>query len=100
MPEIEHLTMHLAGLFKIDTVPHGLIHLKSGELAYITRRLDRTRVAVPADVDVDDPEPLRQWLDLKRPHLARAQHAVTEDQRRTVTMDVEGESEAPTIITL
>ena len=41
MPEIEHLTMHLAGLFKIETVPHGLIHLKSGELAYITRRIDR-----------------------------------------------------------
>ncbi len=42
MPEIEHLTMHLASLFKIDTVRHGLIHLKSGELAYITRRIDRT----------------------------------------------------------
>jgi len=41
MPEIEHLTMHLASLFKIETVPHGLIHLKSGELAYITRRIDR-----------------------------------------------------------
>lgn len=41
MPEIEHMTMHLAGLFKIDTVSHGLIPLKSGELAYITRRIDR-----------------------------------------------------------
>lgn len=41
MPEIEHLTMHLAGLFKIDTVRHGLIRLKSGETAYITRRIDR-----------------------------------------------------------
>ena len=41
MSEIEHLTMHLANLFKIDTVPHGLIHLKSGETAYITRRIDR-----------------------------------------------------------
>lgn len=41
MPEIEHMTMHLAGRFGIDTVPHGLIPLKSGELAYITRRIDR-----------------------------------------------------------
>ena len=41
MPEIEHLTMHLADLFKIDTVPNGLIHLKSGEIAYVTRRIDR-----------------------------------------------------------
>lgn len=41
MPEIEDLTMHLASFFKIDTVPHGLIPLQSGELAYITRRIDR-----------------------------------------------------------
>ncbi len=41
MPQIEDLTMHLASLFKIATVPHALIPLKSGELAYITRRIDR-----------------------------------------------------------
>ena len=41
MPETEHATMRLAGLFGIDTVPHGLISLKSGETAYITRRIDR-----------------------------------------------------------
>lgn len=41
MPEIEHLTMHLAALFKIETVPHALIPLKTGGLAYITRRIDR-----------------------------------------------------------
>jgi len=43
MPEIEDLTMHLARFFKIETVPHGLIPLKSGELAYITRRIDRDK---------------------------------------------------------
>jgi serine/threonine-protein kinase HipA len=41
MPENEDLTMHLAGIFKIKTVPHCLIRLKSGELAYLTRRIDR-----------------------------------------------------------
>lgn len=41
MPEVEHATMHLASLFKIPTVSHSLIRLKSGELAYITRRIDR-----------------------------------------------------------
>jgi serine/threonine-protein kinase HipA len=41
MPEIEHLTMHLAKLFNIETVPHGLIRLKSGETAFITHRIDR-----------------------------------------------------------
>jgi serine/threonine-protein kinase HipA len=41
LPENEDLTMHLAELFRIRTVPHSLIRLKSGELAYITRRVDR-----------------------------------------------------------
>lgn len=34
--------MHLAKLCGIKTVPFALICLKSGELAYITRRIDRT----------------------------------------------------------
>lgn len=41
LPEIEDLTMHLAEIAKISTVPHSLIRLKSGTLAYITKRLDR-----------------------------------------------------------
>lgn len=42
LPEVEDLTMHLAQLAKIKTVPHCLIRLKSGNLAYITKRTDRT----------------------------------------------------------
>ncbi|HEY9222065.1 MAG TPA: HipA domain-containing protein [Lutibacter sp.] len=42
MPENEHLTMRLAALLKIKTVPSSLIKLKSGELSYITKRIDRT----------------------------------------------------------
>ncbi len=41
LPENESLTMKLANVFKIPTVPNGLIKLQSGELAYITRRIDR-----------------------------------------------------------
>ncbi len=41
MPEVEDLTMHLAEIAKIKTVPHTLIRLKSGQLAYITKRIDR-----------------------------------------------------------
>jgi len=41
MPELEDLTMHLATIAGIKTVDHCLISLKSGELAYITRRIDR-----------------------------------------------------------
>ena len=41
LPEIEDLTMHLAEIEGIKTVPHSLIRFKSGELAYISRRIDR-----------------------------------------------------------
>jgi len=43
LPEIEDVTMHLAESANIKVVPHSLIRLKSGELAYITRRVDRSR---------------------------------------------------------
>ena len=41
LPELEDLTMHLAAIAGIETVPHTLIRLKSGELSYLTRRVDR-----------------------------------------------------------
>tara|TARA_R110002049_G_scaffold1346_1_gene10232 strand:- start:13525 stop:14472 length:948 start_codon:yes stop_codon:yes gene_type:complete len=41
MPANEHLTMKMADLFSIDVVPHSLIKLASGELSYITKRIDR-----------------------------------------------------------
>ncbi|HRB72197.1 MAG TPA: HipA domain-containing protein [Flavobacterium sp.] len=41
MPENEHVSMKLAELFKIDCVPSNMIHLVSGELCYITKRIDR-----------------------------------------------------------
>jgi len=41
LPKNEHCTMMLAEAAGLETVPYGLIHLASGELAYITRRIDR-----------------------------------------------------------
>lgn len=41
LPQNEHCTMMLAEVAGIETVPYGLIHLASGELAYITKRIDR-----------------------------------------------------------
>lgn len=41
MPENEHLSMKLAGLFRIDIVPVNMIRLKSGELCFLTKRIDR-----------------------------------------------------------
>lgn len=41
LPELEDLTMHLSKISGIEVVPHSLIRLKSGNLAYITKRIDR-----------------------------------------------------------
>lgn len=41
MPQNEHLTMRMAEIFGIRTVPSSLIRLASGELSYITKRVDR-----------------------------------------------------------
>ncbi len=45
LPEVEDLTMHLATIAGIKTVPHSLIRLQSGDLAYITKRVDRNKGA-------------------------------------------------------
>lgn len=41
MPENEHLTMRMAEVFGMNVVPSSLIRLHSGELSYITKRIDR-----------------------------------------------------------
>jgi serine/threonine-protein kinase HipA len=43
LPEVEDLTMHLAKIAKTDVVPHSLIRLRNGSLAYITKRIDRNK---------------------------------------------------------
>ncbi len=42
MPANEHLTMRIAEAYGIRVVPSSLIRLSSGELSYITKRIDRT----------------------------------------------------------
>ena len=41
LPELEDVTMKLAEAAGIETAEHGLIRMSDGELAYITRRMDR-----------------------------------------------------------
>lgn len=43
LPENEDLTMKLAEICGLKTVEHSLIRLKSGELAYVTKRIDREK---------------------------------------------------------
>jgi serine/threonine-protein kinase HipA len=45
LPEVEDCTMHLAELARIKTVPHTLIRMQDGQLAYLTKRVDRTQAA-------------------------------------------------------
>ncbi len=42
MPANEHVTMRIAEAFGINVVKSSLIRMSSGELAYITKRIDRT----------------------------------------------------------
>jgi serine/threonine-protein kinase HipA len=41
MPELEHVTMRMAGCFAITTAECGLIPLKDGQPTFITKRMDR-----------------------------------------------------------
>ncbi|HOZ51548.1 MAG TPA: HipA domain-containing protein [Chitinophagaceae bacterium] len=43
LPEVEDLTMHLAEVCGLKTVPHSLIQLKDATVCYITKRVDRTK---------------------------------------------------------
>ncbi len=44
LPELEHLTMHLANVCGISTVPHSLVRLQDNTLCYITKRVDRVKI--------------------------------------------------------
>ena len=52
LPEVEDVTMHLAQLAKIKTAPHSLIRLQSGNLAFVTKRIDRTKIGKLAMEDM------------------------------------------------
>jgi len=43
MPETESLTMRMAETYGMDVVPFSLFRLQSGKLAYLTKRIDRTK---------------------------------------------------------
>jgi serine/threonine-protein kinase HipA len=51
LPENEDLTMHLAEIVKIRTVPHTLIRMADGSLGYITTRIDRTMDGQKIDME-------------------------------------------------
>lgn len=46
LPEVEDITMHLADVCGLNTVPHSLIYLEDGTRCYITKRIDRNKTGM------------------------------------------------------
>jgi len=77
MPEVEDVTMHLANIAKIKVVPHSLIRLQSGNLAYITKRIDRVK---KAKLHMEDMCQLTEKLSEEKYHGSYEQIAKTIQQ--------------------
>lgn len=75
MPENEHLTMKMAELLGIQTVVSSLIRLKSGELSYITKRIDRT--ATGKKIHMLDMYQITEAFDKYRSSIEKVGKAVT-----------------------
>lgn len=74
LPEVEDLTMHLAAIAKIGVVPHCLVRLTSGNLAYITKRIDRE---VKTKIHMEDMCQLTEKLTEDKYHGSYEQVAKT-----------------------
>jgi len=82
MPENEHLTMKLAELLGIQTVVSSLIRLKSGELSYITKRMDRTTKG--GKIHMLDMFQITEAFDKYRSSMEKVGKAVIEHSSNTL----------------
>lgn len=82
MPENEHLTMKLAELLGIQTVLSSLIRLKSGELSYITKRIDRTTKG--GKIHMLDMFQITEAFDKYRSSMEKVGKAVIEHSSNTL----------------
>ncbi|MGV8915975.1 MAG: HipA domain-containing protein [Kaistella sp.] len=82
MPENEHLTMKMAEIFAISTVPSSLIRLKSGELSYITKRIDRKENG--EKIHMQDMFQITEAFDKYRSSLEKIGKAITEYSYNTL----------------
>lgn len=89
MVELEDLSMHLAELSGIRTVPHGLLPMQDGTLAYITRRVDRTGKPGGRKVTKLHMEDMCQLTERQTEHKYKGSHeqiakAITRFARNTL----------------
>ena len=82
MPENEHLTMKLAELLGIQTVISSLIRLKSGELSYITKRIDR--IAPNKKIHMLDMFQITEAFDKYKSSMEKVGKAVNEYSSNTL----------------
>ena len=82
MPENEHLTMKMAEIFGISIVPSSLIRLKSGELSYITKRIDRKENG--EKIHMQDMFQITEAFDKYRSSLEKIGKAITEYSSNTL----------------
>ena len=82
MPENEHLTMRMAELCSISVVPSTLMRLKSGELSYLTKRIDRTETG--EKVHMLDMFQILEAFDKYRSSVEKVGKAVAEHSSNTL----------------
>ncbi len=82
MPENEHLTMRMAEIFGIRVVPSSLIRLNSGELSYITKRIDRT--ADGAKIHMIDMFQITEAFDKYKSSMERVGKAINNYSSNTL----------------
>lgn len=82
MPENEHLTMRMAEICGIPVVPSSLIRLKSGELSYITKRIDRTETG--EKIHMLDMLQILEAYDKYKSSMEKVGKAVAEHSSNTV----------------
>ncbi|MDI9606234.1 MAG: HipA domain-containing protein [Bacteroidota bacterium] len=82
MPENEHLTMRMAELCGIPVVSSTLIRLKSGELSYLTKRIDRTETG--EKIHMLDMFQILEAFDKYRGSVEKVGKAVTEHSANTL----------------
>jgi serine/threonine-protein kinase HipA len=82
MPENEHVTMRIAEACGINVVESSLIRLKSGELSYITKRIDRT--AKGEKIHMIDMFQITEAFDKYKSSMEKVGKAVSEYSANTV----------------
>ena len=82
MPQNEHVTMRMAEAFGLRVVPSSLIRLSSGELAYITRRVDR--LVDGSKIHMLDMFQITEAFDKYKSSMERVGKAITQYTENTM----------------